>query len=134
MSSQVLGSGTDRNGGLVDFETDFGPLCDGVEADAPLDEHLRQIFTLRLERVGSDGHGTSSLLSLNELKALTWREKIEEQLQQVVIVVESLANVVLKLVHIVGTRFSFFAEFLKVRQDFDCLLDAHLDDSKVFFR
>ena len=115
MSGKVLGCGTDGNGGLVDFEADFGPLSDRVKAYAPLDEDLRQILTLRLQRVCSNGHWTSSLLSLNELKALTWRKKIEQQLQQVVIVVEGLANVMFKLVHVVGTRLCWGSEFLEIR-------------------
>lgn len=131
MPSEVLGRGTDRDCGLVDFEANLRPLGNRVKTDASLDQDLRQIFTLRLERVSSDGHRSGRLLCFNELEALARCKEIEEELKQVVIVIEGLANIMLELLHIIGTRLSSLTELLKVSQDFDRLFDPHLNDSKV---
>lgn len=67
MSSEVFGSGTDRDFGVVDFDAYAAPFGQGVEIDASLYEGLCELFSPGFEGVGSDGEGALGLIGLKEL-------------------------------------------------------------------
>jgi hypothetical protein len=76
MSSKVLGSGTDGDFGIVDFDAYGAPIGKGVEIDASLDQRLGELFSFSFEGVGSDGERTLGFVGLEELDHLGRVEEI----------------------------------------------------------
>jgi hypothetical protein len=52
VSGKVFRRRSEGNGGAVDDEANLGPLADGVEVDAAVDEGLREVTPPCLEAVG----------------------------------------------------------------------------------
>lgn len=78
MAGQVLGSGADGDGRVVDLETQLAPVGERVQVDAAVDERLRKVTTTRLQGVRADDQGTVTFVRLEPLQTLLRRENVEE--------------------------------------------------------
>ena len=67
-------------------ETRLGPLADGVQVDAAVDERGGQVPAPRLQRVGAQRDGAAVLVGRDQLHRLLRREQREQRVQHVVVV------------------------------------------------
>lgn len=66
MPCEVLGRSADGHGGLEYLQTDLGPLADGLELDAAVDERLGEVAAPGAEGVGAERDGSRGLVGLEE--------------------------------------------------------------------
>ena len=93
MTGEVLGGGTDGDAALEHLQSDVGPLADGLEVHAAVDEGLRQVATTCAECIRADGDGTWDFVGLEELDGLRNGEKLEQLLGEEFIVAVIACNV-----------------------------------------
>jgi hypothetical protein len=70
VSGKVFGCGADGHGRFKDLQPDLGPLADGLELHAAVDERLCEVAAPRAERVRADGDGSRGLVGLEEGQSL----------------------------------------------------------------
>ncbi|KAL0941007.1 uncharacterized protein CTRU02_203770 [Colletotrichum truncatum] len=131
VAGEVLGSGTQRNVGLEDLKTDLGPLADGLEGNTATDEGLSQITTVSAKGVCSEDNGTGRLVSLEESEGLAGREQVKELLGKVLRVAVVRADILDKLVGVLGARAALFVEFGKVVKNTDVLSDSGSQELQI---
>ena len=70
VTGEILGSGANGDGRVVDLETQLAPVGERVQVDAAIDQRLRQITTTRLQGVGADDEGAVALVRLEPFQTL----------------------------------------------------------------
>jgi len=93
MSSQVLGSSSNRDRGFINLESDFRPVSNGVKTDTSLDQNFSQVLSLSFQSVSSDCHGALGLVSLDKFYSFGRAEKVEKQSHQVGVIVETSTHI-----------------------------------------
>lgn len=75
VAREVLWGGADRDGRVKDDEADLGPLAEGLEVHAAVDEGLGEVPTASLEGVCADDGGAWDFIGLEKLEGLEgpWR-------------------------------------------------------------
>lgn len=123
VAGQVLGRGTERDVGVEDLQTDLGPLADGLELDATVDERLGELTAMCAEGVCADDDGTGRLVGLEEGKGLAGREQAEELVCEELGVAVVRADVLEQLRAVLGPVAARLSEVLEVVEHADRVVE-----------
>ena len=131
VAGHVLRRRTDRDPAVVHQEANLGPLADGIQVHAAVDQRRGELAAAALQRVRAQRHGPLRLVRLQELHGLRDGERVQEVLNQKRVVAVVRGEVRDEPLDVLSAAAPGLAPGLEVLEHPDYLLDPALDVLKV---
>ena len=127
MTGHVLWRRANWNAGVVHEEANLGPLADGIQVHAAIDERRGELAAAALQRVSTQRHGSLRLVRLQELHGLRDGEGVQEVLDQERVVAVVRREVGDEPLDVLPAAAPGFAPGFEVLEHPNDLLDPGLD-------